>query len=55
MASLLFTWACVRCGKMHYNDTHFRTHCRDEDACNARVRINFLNSRTRLLFSRRIH
>lgn len=36
-----FTWVCIACGKMHYNDTHFRTHCRDEINCKARQELNY--------------
>lgn len=38
----LFTWACIDCGKMHYDDTHFRTRCRDEIACDARQKLNYI-------------
>jgi len=42
--SNLFTWVCVDCGKMHYNDTHYRTRCRDEFACVARQKFNYIKA-----------
>ena len=40
--SKLFTWACIDCGKMHYNDTHYRTRCRDEIGCISRQKLNYM-------------